>query len=314
MTNARLTVDVERAAATLLAGGIIGLPTETVYGLAALAENRVAVERVFEAKGRPRTHPLIVHLASSEDLETWGVIDENARILANGFMPGPLTLLVRRTARVPDWVTGGRDTVALRVPDHRVALEVLAAVDTAVVAPSANRFGRVSPTTAQHVVSDLGDDVDMVLDGGPCEVGVESTIVECIDGEVKILRHGAITEDDIFVVLGVHPVTDTGESRAPGMLKSHYAPRARVILVHDHGEALDEMLRAEKSGGTAVLIEHGDVLLYAERLYSDMREADLSGADTIVAVLPQDSGLGRAVRDRLEKAAADQSGDATTHD
>lgn len=307
MTSTGATHDVSRAVDVLRHGGIIGLPTETVYGLAAVATNSSAVERIYRVKGRPRSHPLIVHLGSVEQLDTWGVLDDNARLLAARFMPGPLTLLVKRTPLVPDWVTGGRDTVALRVPGHPVALEVLRAVDTGVVAPSANRFGRVSPTTAEHVLSDLGDDVDLVLDGGPCEVGVESTIVECTDGEVRILRHGAVTDDDVLAIVSVDITGDSGESRAPGMLKSHYAPRARVVLVESLRSAEEEVRRASAAGTKATLVHHDDAREYAEALYSDMRRADAEGFSLIVAVLPVDTGLGRAVRDRLFKAAADQS-------
>lgn len=309
MTKDRPGDEIERAARILLSGGIIGLPTETVYGLAAVATDESAVSRVFEVKGRPRSHPLIMHLASTDDLEKWGVLDDNARLLAGRFMPGPLTLLVPRTNAVPDWVTGGRDTVALRVPSHRVAHELLEAVATALVAPSANRFGRVSPTTAEHVAVDLGDDVDLVLDGGPCEVGVESTIVECVDNVVRILRHGAVTESDLLDALPVEFDSDTGDSRAPGMLKSHYAPRARVVLTGNLTEALAEVSRLEAKGEAAAIVHHPDAREYAEHLYSDLRSADSRGADTIVAVLPDDQGIGQAVRDRLYKAAADQTGD-----
>ena len=309
MTQSRVTDDVNLAASVLQNGGIVGMPTETVYGLAALANNETAVARVFEVKGRPRSHPLIIHLASADELEKWGVLDDNARRLAAAFMPGPLTLLVPRTPLVPDWVTGGRDTVALRVPDHPVALRLLESVATGVVAPSANRFGRVSPTTAQHVVTDLGNDVDLVLDGGPCRVGVESTIVECAVGEVRILRHGAVSEEDIIATLSVRIESDSGDSRAPGMLKSHYAPRARVLLVETDSEARAVAQSSEDAGKKTFVMNHADVREYAECLYSDMRRADQNGVAVIVAVLPPEQGIGRAVRDRLAKAAANQSND-----
>lgn len=309
MTQSRVTDDVNLAASVLQNGGIVGMPTETVYGLAALANNKTAVARVFEVKGRPRSHPLIIHLASADELERWGVLDDNARRLAAAFMPGPLTLLVPRTPLVPDWVTGGRDTVALRVPDHSVALRLLESVATGVVAPSANKFGRVSPTTAQHVVSDLGDDVDLVLDGGPCRVGVESTIVECAQGEIRILRHGAVSEEDIIATLSVRIESDSGDSRAPGMLKSHYAPRARVLLVENASEARAVAQHSEDAGEKTFVMNHADVREYAESLYSDMRRADQNGVAVIVAVMPPEQGIGRAVRDRLAKAAADQSND-----
>ena len=308
MTDSPPDHDVERAVRVLRDGGIIGLPTETVYGLAALAEDADAVARVFEVKGRPRSHPLIVHLASVAQLDDWGVLDDNAHELARRFMPGPLTLLVPRRSRVPDWVTGGRDTVALRIPNHPVAHALLEAVGTGVVAPSANRFGRVSPTTADHVAADLGDDVDLVLDGGPSAVGVESTIVECAEGRVRILRPGAVTAEQISAVVSVQTGPDDGDSRAPGMMKTHYAPVARVVLVESMTEADSEMNRARSAGLRSALVHHDDVEDYAESLYSDMRSADMAGVDVIVAVLPPEVGLGAAVRDRLMKAAARPEG------
>ena len=189
MTSGEIGSDIRHAATLLRDGGVIGMPTETVYGLAALASNEEAVRRVFDIKGRPYDHPLIVHLSPTEDLSQWGHFNSDATALAQAFWPGPLTLLVPRTARVPDWVTGGRDTVAIRVPHHPVAESLLALVADGVVAPSANLFGKVSPTEAKHVFNDLGKLVDYILDGGPSEHGVESTIVECIDTPT-ILRPG----------------------------------------------------------------------------------------------------------------------------
>lgn len=181
MTAHGIISDVSTAADVLRSGGIIGMPTETVYGLAALAQNERAVHRVFDTKGRPRQHPLIIHISSLDEAMKYGKFNETAVALASAFWPGPLTLLVPRTSLVADWVTGGRDSVALRVPSHSIAQQLLKSVAEGVVAPSANRFGKVSPTSAEHVLLDLGDDVDAILDGGPCGVGVESTIVECTD-------------------------------------------------------------------------------------------------------------------------------------
>lgn len=304
MTDTRVTADVGEAAAVLLGGGIIGLPTETVYGLAAVATDESAVRRVFAAKGRPASHPLIVHVADAADLAKWGVLDDNARRLARRFMPGPLTLLVPRTPIVGDWVTGGRDTVALRVPAHAVAHELLRRVDTGLVAPSANRFGKVSPTTAAHVVADLGDDVDLVLDGGPCTVGIESTIVECIEGTVRVLRHGIITEEEIRGVVDSELSEAGDETRAPGMLESHYAPVAEVITWETLDEARHACAETERNGRTAALLHHNDPVVYAERLYADLRAADDRGVAVVHAVMPADSGPGRAIRDRLRKASA----------
>lgn len=294
--------DPNRAREVLLAGGIVAVPTETVYGLAALVHDARAVERVFAVKGRPRTHPLIVHIGRGDDAARWGEMTPDALALARAFWPGPLTLLLRRTGLVPDIVTGGRDTVAVRMPDHPVLLDLLDTLDDAIVAPSANRFGRVSPTTAAHVENDLGDDIDLVLDGGPCTVGVESTIVDCASETLQILRPGAIDADDIEAVCGRHPVAPVGESRAPGMLPSHYAPRAEVVLCEDLDEARRATADRSAAGRRAVLVWRENPREYATRLYDDLRAAD-DVADVIVAVLPRAEGIGLAVRDRLSRAA-----------
>ena len=263
----------ERAARAWLAGGIVGLPTETVYGLAADAQDARAVGRVYAAKGRPPDHPLIVHVAGAGALDGWSAVhDEAAHRLADTFWPGPLTLIVRRSARAGDFITGGQATVALRCPDHPVALACLAALVTesgdparGVAAPSANRFGRVSPTRAADVVAELGDRLDptrdLVVDGGACAVGVESTIVDCTADPPRVLRLGAISQAQVDAALGRGPADEGGDAgwsrgntgsadlpgraaavdgpdaggsapvRAPGTLESHYAPMARVVLV-----------------------------------------------------------------------------------
>lgn len=299
-----ISTDVSRAARLLRDGGIVAIPTETVYGLAAQVHHRAAVERIYSVKHRPPTHPLIVHLSPHDDPSHWGHLDTSAEALAERFWPGPLTLLVRRTARVPDWVTGGRDTVALRVPDHPLTLDLLAMVDDALVAPSANKFGSVSPTRAEHVERDIGNEIDLVLDGGPCPVGVESTIVESIGHDLRILRFGAVTENHIAEVTGVNPGHPAGESRAPGMLVSHYAPRARVLVCEspDEGARLVDSLRS--GGQTTSLIWDDDIARYASTLYERLRAADDEDVAVIVAVLPPSAGIGAAVRDRLMKAAA----------
>lgn len=303
MTPQNVTTDIREAAEVLLRGGIIGLPTETVYGLAALAEIQNAVMRVFSTKGRPTSHPLIIHLGTSVDPEEWGKFNPAAMALARTFWPGPLTLLVPRTDRVPDWVTGGRDTVALRVPSHPVAQQLLNTVKTGVVAPSANRFGKVSPTTAEHVVEDLGSDVDLVLDGGACNIGVESTIVECIGDTVIVLRPGAISSDDILRVTALSLASQDEDIRAPGMLASHYAPRAHVLLFDNLKDAEEKVREITSNGQSSCVLNHVDVNVYAERLYADLRDADASHVEVICAVLPSSEGIGAAVRDRLAKAA-----------
>lgn len=302
--TATITLDVDLAVETLRKGGIVAIPTETVYGLAALALDEAAVGHVFSAKGRPRDHPLIVHLSPSADPSLWGVLDDNALALAAAFWPGPLTILVPRTSLVPDWVTGGRSTVALRVPSHPTAVALLERLGDALVAPSANTFGHVSPTTARHVAADLGDVIDLILDGGPCDVGVESTIVECTPDGLQILRPGAVTRSDVERVTGVEVGALTGGARAPGMLASHYAPRATVEVVDDLATARQRAVEIESTGGRATLLVHDDPSDYARHLYADLRAADDEGATVIVAVDPGTEGLGPAVRDRLLRAAA----------
>ena len=229
-----MTVDeITRAADALRAGRLVAFPTETVYGLGADASSPDAVHRLFAVKGRPADHPVIVHLGRRDQLGEWArEVPDTAAVLADAFWPGPLTLVVIRAAHVPDAVTGGLETVGLRVPDQPVASALLRAFGGGVAAPSANRFGRVSPTTAADVRADLGDDVDVVLDGGPCRVGIESTIVDCSRPEPAILRLGGVPREAIESKLAREvPLLTDGAVRAPGTLLAHYAPRARVELV-----------------------------------------------------------------------------------
>ncbi|WP_232537495.1 L-threonylcarbamoyladenylate synthase [Cystobacter fuscus] len=296
------------------------MPTETVYGLAANAEDELAVRRVFAIKGRPATHPLIVHVAEAQALSSWARhVPEDAWRLAEAFWPGPLTLVLPRSPRATDAVTGGQDTVALRVPHHPLARAVLEALDGGVAAPSANRFGRVSPTTAEHVRADLGADVDLVLDGGPCTVGVESTIVDLSQGEPAVLRPGGLAVEELSRVLGRPvPVRVSSTVRVSGSLASHYAPRAGVVLAEPSEVAARvESLRA-RGQRVAVLGPPGLALApgiprhdvpeepsaAARVLYTRLREADEQGHDVLVACLPRAEGLGLAVRDRLSRAAA----------
>jgi L-threonylcarbamoyladenylate synthase len=300
----RITHDIDQASQTLKAGGIVGIPTETVYGLAAMALNERAVSRVFSAKGRPTSHPLIIHLSPNDDINRWGELNESAQLLASTFWPGPITLLVPRTRLVPDWVTGGRDTVALRIPAHDMTITLLDLLGDAVVAPSANRFGHVSPTSAQHVVDDLGDSVDLVLDGGQCTIGVESTIVECTNSSVQILRPGKVSALEIAKVTGLGISLTDGPSRAPGMLLAHYAPRARVELFDSLPEAQDSLNQYISDGQSVEILHYDDPTTYALSLYDDLRAADLRSREIVLAVMPLDNGLGTAIRDRLAKAAA----------
>jgi L-threonylcarbamoyladenylate synthase len=303
--RARVGRDVDRALEILRAGGLVAIPTETVYGLAADAEQPDAVRRIFTVKGRPPEHPLIVHVASLEAARSWTEgFPASAELLAEACWPGPLTVLVPRSARVPDVVTGGRPTVGLRVPAHPLTHELLVRFGGALAAPSANRFGRVSPTTAQHVLADLGDEVDYILDGGPCPVGVESTIVDCTVTPAQVLRPGGIPTEDVERLLGAL-AAPSGDRRAPGMLDAHYAPRCRVVLA-ESPEAAAALAGAERLGDRQVVVidQCDDLVAYAQQLYRWLREADDQGASAVVAVLPPAEGLGHAIRDRLAKAAA----------
>ena len=296
---------VDAAVAVLRAGGVVGMPTETVYGLAADATNEHAVRRIFEVKGRPTDHPLIVHIADAGQMDEWAShIPSSAARLAQSCWPGPLTLLVPRGSAVLDVVTGGRPTVGLRVPAHPMAQELLRRFGGALAAPSANRFGQVSPTTAEHVRSDLGQDVDFVLDGGASPIGVESTIVDCTVEPAQILRPGAITAEEIVRLLDNDVSAASGERRASGMLASHYAPRAHVEVA-DTRAAADHRVAELRAAGKRVdvLDPTGDLVAAAQRLYTWLRDADLRRLDTLVAVLPPPAGIGHAIRDRLIKAA-----------
>ena len=288
------------------AGGVVALPTETVYGLAADITHEPAIERVYAIKGRPRDHPLIVHIGSVRELEQYAVdVPPAAHRLAARFWPGPLTIVLRKGPHVPDVVTGGQSTVALRMVDHPLTLAILRVFGGAVAAPSANRFGRVSPTTAQHVRDDLGDDVDYIVDGGPCRVGVESTIVD-LTGEVPaILRVGAIGPSALADALGTPVVVRSGGPvRVSGSLASHYAPRAELVLVE--AAAVDAEVERRVAAGERVarLTLPEDPAAAARTLYASLRVLDAEGNDAIVTALPPDDELHAAVRDRLARAAA----------
>ncbi|MBC2867091.1 L-threonylcarbamoyladenylate synthase [Streptomyces mexicanus] len=322
MARVRTTsIAIEKAAGVLREGGLVALPTETVYGLGANAEDSAAVARIFQVKGRPPSHPLIVHIGGAEHLDAWVEdVPATARLLAEHFWPGPLTLVLRRSRRVPLETTGGLETVAVRVPDHPVALALLSAFGGGVAAPSANRFGSVSPTTADHVRAELGDGVDYVLDGGPCEVGVESTIVDATGETPTILRPGGVTREDLEAVLG-RPlaVPETSPVRVPGQHPSHYAPRARVVLVEPEkvvaeaeraqelGHQVGVLLPAAFAGAPvkahAVVPVPASSAAYARALYGFLRELDQRGCDLIVASLPAEEELGLAIANRLRRAA-----------
>jgi L-threonylcarbamoyladenylate synthase len=290
----------------LAAGGVIALPTETVYGLAADATNPAAVRRIFAIKGRPADHPLIVHLPDASQLERYAIdVPESARRLAARFWPGPLTMILRKSALVPAAVTGGQDTVALRIIDHPLARAILRNFGRAVAAPSANRFGRVSPTTAEHVRADLGDEVDLIVDGGPARVGVESTIVDLSSGVPAIVRLGAIGPTVLADALGMPVITRSGGTvRAPGTLDAHYAPNAVLVLTTD--AELTATLERERATGKKVaeLTLPQDARAAARSLYASLRALDAQAFDAIVVVVPAETEANAAVRDRLMRAAA----------
>jgi L-threonylcarbamoyladenylate synthase len=305
-----VTTDVALAAARLLSGGLVVIPTETVYGLGADADDPTAVGRVFAVKARPPGHPLIVHVGAAEQLAEWAAhVPPSAATLAAACWPGPLTVLVERAARVLDDVTGGRSTVGVRVPAHALTLELLQRTGRGVAAPSANRFGRVSPTTAAHVLADLGPALDpardVVLDGGPCPVGVESTIVDCTADPPQVLRPGGIPTEDVERLLEGVVAPATGPSRAAGMLPSHYAPEVTVLLAEDRATAEEKARQLAGDGLRVDVVDFGgDLVESARTLYAVLRDADRRRLDRLVAVLPPRRGLGHAIRDRLAKAAA----------
>jgi L-threonylcarbamoyladenylate synthase len=303
------------AAANLLAGGLVAFPTETVYGLGADACNAQAVARIYSVKGRPADHPLIVHIASMDGLGDWADdVPGYAISLARDFWPGPMTLVVKRSGLAGDFVTGGQDTVGVRVPDHPVALGLLEAFVRAggkgVAAPSANRFGNVSPTTAQAVSDELGDylaEGDQILDGGACDVGVESTIIDCTGDVPKILRPGAITVQMIAESTGLEVVGVVEERaiRVSGSLEAHYAPAATVVLDQSPvaGQGFIAMANVVAGDGVVRLAAPKTHEEFARVLYSALRAADEQGLGTVVVEQPVGDGIAIAIRDRLKRAA-----------
>jgi L-threonylcarbamoyladenylate synthase len=320
------------AAKHLIAGDLVAFPTETVYGLGADASNSEAVARIYSVKGRPNNHPLIVHIASMERMGDWASeVPEYAIALARDFWPGPMTLVVRRSELAADFVTGGQDTVGVRVPNHAVALGLLEAFVRAggkgVAAPSANRFGNVSPTTAKAVSDELGEYMangDLILDGGACDVGVESTIIDCTGHVPKILRPGAITAQMIAESTGLRvggkftyskndpagitindEAVDQPQIRVSGSLDSHYAPVATVVLDQSPiaGQGFIAHKDIETPSGVIRLASPSDDEEFAQILYAALREADAQGLSEVVVVQPIGIGMAVAIRDRLARAA-----------
>jgi len=303
------------AAGVLLTGGLVAFPTETVYGLGVDACNAAAVARIYSVKGRPADHPLIVHVASMDGLGDWARdVPAYAIALARDYWPGPITLVVHRSDLAGDFVTGGQDTVGVRVPNHPVALGLLEAFAAAggkgVAAPSANRFGNVSPTSAQAVAAELGDylaDGDQILDGGACDVGVESTIIDCTGDLPKILRPGAVTAQMIEESTGLQVVGSVEEPliRVSGSLDSHYAPVATVVLDQSPtvGQGFIAMADVVAADGVVRLAAPKSHEEFAHDLYAALRAADEQGLATVVVQQPAGDGIAIAIRDRLKRAA-----------
>ncbi len=310
---------IARAAAILRAGGLVAFPTETVYGLGADATNAAAVAGIYAAKERPSFNPLIAHVDSLESALAQGMFDDIAMRLAEAFWPGPLTLVVpvAPSCTISDLARAGLDSVGLRVPAHLLAHALLAQAGRPIAAPSANRSGRISPTEADHVLGDLDRRVDAVLDGGPALVGVESTIVACLGGPPRLLRPGGVAREAIEALLGqkLESAAQEGSSPlSPGMLASHYAPRARVRLNASDirpGEAA-LLFGTDRPGGIDAahaalsLSETGDLTEAAARLFSSLRQLDATGAVTIAVSPIPETGLGEAINDRLNRAAAER--------
>jgi L-threonylcarbamoyladenylate synthase len=311
------SAEVHTAARLLRAGGLVAFPTETVYGLGADASSAQAIARLYAVKGRPGDHPVIVHFADAASAFEWASeVPKAAQTLAARFWPGPLTLILKKAANVGDFITGGQDTVGLRVPAHPLARELLSAFGGGLAAPSANRFGRVSPTTAQHVREDLGDDVDAVVDGGPCGVGIESTIVDLSRGTPVLLRPGGISPGELEKVLGMKVASPDSESpRVSGSLAAHYAPRTPTRLVAPK----DLESEIARLGTKASVLAFGlpderidfwirqpaEPELYARSLYSSLRDLDATGTEMILIESPPDTPEWGAVLDRLRRAARD---------
>jgi L-threonylcarbamoyladenylate synthase len=295
-------------------GALIAFPTETVYGLGADASNEKAVARIYEVKGRPQDHPLILHIASIDDISYWATaVSEYAMVLANKYWPGPMTLIFKRSENAKDFVTGGQNTVGLRVPNHPLALELLheclAIGVLAIAAPSANRFGHVSPTTAQAVKDEIGSYLssqDLILDGGASQVGLESTIIDCTGDAPRILRPGAITRAMIEEATGLKVGADNdSQIRVSGSLEKHYAPNAKVILDVQATEGQGFIAPADVATppGAIRLASPANTDEYARTLYSALRDGDAQGLATIAIIQPSGDGLAIAIRDRLMRAS-----------
>lgn len=320
---------INEAASVIKRGGLVAFPTETVYGLGADAFNIEAVAKIFAAKGRPSSDPLIVHIADKQDLLKLAVeVYKIALDLADAFWPGPLTLVLKKSSSVPSIVTGGLETVAIRMPNHPVALSLIRESGTAIVAPSANLFGRTSPTTAEHVLQDLKGKIELILDAGSAQVGIESTILDLTQAPFRILRPGQVSLEDLRAVIPDIEPYQGNKVLSPGMFKRHYSPKARLILARSGGKTEVEcvkilasefvmqgysvgiMVKTENKNkyngdlNLKILGPENNLTLCAINLYSVLREFDKDGTQIIIAENVREEGLGVAIMDRLRKAAA----------
>jgi L-threonylcarbamoyladenylate synthase len=313
--DTRIATDLLEAQSLLNSGKLVAIPTETVYGLAANALNADAVIRIFETKNRPHFDPLIVHVASHEQVADLAIdISEAAHVLMRALWPGPLTIVLRKHECIPHIVTSGLDTVGVRMPDHPLTLELLRSLDFPLAAPSANPFGYISPTSALHVAEQLGDRIPYILDGGECIVGVESTIIDCSGDIPTILRLGGTSVETIEEIIGPVLVNaiSTSSPQAPGMLHSHYAPRKPLLvgniheLLHEHGNNVSILSFKDSFHNfrNIRLSETGDMHEAARNLFAAMRKLDADHHELILAEFVPDFGLGRAINDRLKRAAA----------
>lgn len=312
--------DIKQAIEVLKVGDVIGLPTETVYGLAGNAYNTEAITKIFTVKNRPTFDPLIVHTSSIERVHEFvKEIPEQAQLLAKHFMPGPLTLLLPKREVISDLVTSGLETVAVRIPNHPLALELLQNLDFPLAAPSANPFGYISPTSAQHVDNQLGDKVKYILDGGECRVGIESSIIGFFDGEIVVLRKGGLAIEEIESIVGKVRIEEHSSSnpKAPGMLKSHYAPRTRLLFISDWLLVEENVYKIGYLGfdkfysnipqeNQLLLSPSGDLSEAAKNLFAYMRLLDARGFDKIYTELLPEKGLGRAINDRIKRATTQE--------
>ena len=319
---------VRLAGSIIRSGGLVAFPTETVYGLGANGLDPAAVEGIFRAKGRPSDNPLILHVAKKSDVkDLWTRVPEEARLLMDAFWPGPLTLIFNRSSLVPDQVAAGLPTVAVRMPDHKTALALIRAAGVPIAAPSANLSGRPSPTTAQHVKADLDGRIDLILDGGPCRVGLESTVLS-LCGEPTILRPGGVTREMLEAVMGsvqvssavLAPLKGDGAAPSPGMKYKHYAPKADVTILKGSFDAYRDYIAAHAGDGVWALCfdgeeaqlpvpaisygKEGDGISEAHNLFTVLRELDRKGAKTVYARCPLSDGVSMAVYNRLIRAAA----------